>query len=142
VSGGSDGLDDLENSLDETLRFAIQKKPKLSPDEIISFDEVRQEIIAVLQALRARAEFNRMPLIYHLDVSPVYPNCKKLLLTLGQVDEPDRTIRAGQDKPAKTGQDEQERARRAGLGETSRTGRDEQDWARRAGLGETSRTGP
>jgi hypothetical protein len=56
------------------LKFAIQKKPTFSPDEIVSFDEVRQEIIAGLQALRARAELNRIPLIYHLDVSPVYPN--------------------------------------------------------------------
>jgi hypothetical protein len=59
--------------------------------------------------------------------------CKNLLLTLGQVDEQDRTIRARQDKPAKTGQDEQDRARRAGQGETSRTGRDEQDRVGRAG---------
>jgi hypothetical protein len=74
VSGGSDGLDDLENSLDETLKFAMQNKPKLSPEDIVSFDEVRQEINAALQALRARAELNMMPLIYHLDLSPVYPN--------------------------------------------------------------------
>jgi hypothetical protein len=59
--------------------------------------------------------------------------CKNLLLTLGQVDEQNRTRRAGQGKTSRKGRDEQDRARRAGQGETSRTGRDEQDRARRAG---------
>jgi hypothetical protein len=36
-------------------------------------------------------------------------SCKNLLLTLGQVDEQDRTRRAGQDKTSRTGRDEQDR---------------------------------
>ena len=32
-------LDDLENSLDETLKFAITEEAKLSLDEIVSFVE-------------------------------------------------------------------------------------------------------
>jgi hypothetical protein len=44
----------------------------------------------------------------------IKPFCKTLLLTLGQVDEQDRTSRAGQEKPTKTGQDEQDRVERAG----------------------------
>jgi DNA polymerase epsilon subunit 1 len=40
-------LDDLESSLDETLKFASTEESKRSLDEIVSFDELRQEIMAV-----------------------------------------------------------------------------------------------
>ena len=58
----------------ERLKFAITEGAKLSLDEIENFGKVRQEIIAALQALRARTELDEKPLIYHVDVSAMYPN--------------------------------------------------------------------
>lgn len=67
-------LDDLESSLDETLKFAITVEGGQSMDSIENYDEVRQSIVDGLVALREKPERDEKPLIYHLDVSAMYPN--------------------------------------------------------------------
>lgn len=70
----SAALDDLESSLDETLKFAITVEGGHSMDNIENYAEVRQSILDGLAALREKPERDEKPLIYHLDVSAMYPN--------------------------------------------------------------------
>jgi DNA polymerase elongation subunit (family B) len=67
-------LDDLERSLDDTMKFAIEVEGGVQLDNIVNYDEVRQQIVDGLAALRAKPERDENPLIYHLDVSAMYPN--------------------------------------------------------------------
>lgn len=69
-----DALDDLERTLDDTLRFAITVEGKMSLDDVTNYDEVRAEIVKQLEALRQKPNISEKPLIYHLDVSAMYPN--------------------------------------------------------------------
>ncbi|CDF35655.1 unnamed protein product [Chondrus crispus] len=67
-------LEDLEKTLDETLRFAIEVEGKMSVDDVTNYAEVRAEIVKQLHRLRENPRLNEKPLIYHLDVSAMYPN--------------------------------------------------------------------
>ena len=67
-------LDDLEKTLDETLRFAIEVEGKMSVNDVTNYAEVRAKIIKQLHRLREKPRLNEKPLIYHLDVSAMYPN--------------------------------------------------------------------
>lgn len=67
-------LNDLEKTLDETLKFAITVESKTNIDDVTNYDEVRDEIVRQLHALREKPRRNEKPLIYHLDVSAMYPN--------------------------------------------------------------------
>ncbi|PXF40650.1 DNA polymerase epsilon catalytic subunit A [Gracilariopsis chorda] len=69
-----DALEDLEKTLNETLRFAITVESKTNIDDITNNDEVRNEIVRQLHALREKPRRSEKPLIYHLDVSAMYPN--------------------------------------------------------------------
>lgn len=67
-------IDDLESTLDETLKFAITVEGKMSMEDVTNYNEVREEIVRQLEALRKRPNRSEKPLIYHLDVSAMYPN--------------------------------------------------------------------
>ncbi len=67
-------IEDLENTLDETLKFAITVEGKMKLDSVTNYEEIRDQILEQLKALRERPEREEKPLIYHLDVSAMYPN--------------------------------------------------------------------
>lgn len=67
-------LDDLQSSLDDTLKFAITVEGKMKMDDVTNYEEVRADIVRQLDGLRRKLQFREKPLIYHLDVSAMYPN--------------------------------------------------------------------
>lgn len=67
-------IDDLEKSLDDTLKFAITVEGKMKMEDVTNYDEVRARIVQELDALRRKPQRSEKPLIYHLDVSAMYPN--------------------------------------------------------------------
>lgn len=69
-----DALDDLEKTLDDTLHFAITVEGKTKLEDVTNYEEVKGEILKQIQALREKPRRSEKPLIYHLDVSAMYPN--------------------------------------------------------------------
>lgn len=67
-------IDDLERTLDETLKFAIEVEGKMSLASVTNYQEVKQSILDELNELRNNPVRKEKPLIYHLDVSAMYPN--------------------------------------------------------------------
>ena len=67
-------VDELIRDLDAALQFSITVEEKKSLDDITNYDEVKAEIIAKLQNLKATPNRNERPSIYHLDVASMYPN--------------------------------------------------------------------
>lgn len=67
-------IDDLEQCLDEILQFAITVEGKTKLEDVINYDEIRSNIVEQLHALRDKPVRTEKPLIYHLDVSAMYPN--------------------------------------------------------------------
>ncbi|CUG92135.1 DNA polymerase epsilon catalytic subunit, putative [Bodo saltans] len=64
----------LMDKLDDMLRFAIEVEGGEKMENITNYDEVRNEILNKLGALRDRPDRYETPLIYHLDVGAMYPN--------------------------------------------------------------------
>lgn len=69
-----DTIDDLIQSLDGTLHFAITEEGKTKMEDVTNYEEVKAQIIDELQALKDNPVRTEKPLIYHLDVSAMYPN--------------------------------------------------------------------
>lgn len=67
-------LADLESTLDDVMKFAITVEGRTDLDDVTNYDEVRAEIVQQLHALRDKPVRSEKPLIYHLDVSAMYPN--------------------------------------------------------------------
>ncbi|GAA5995500.1 DNA polymerase epsilon catalytic subunit [Rhodotorula paludigena] len=66
----------LIDDLDDALQFALAKegsKP-IPLDDVVNYDEVRGQIVAMLEELRDKPLRQDTPLIYHLDVAAMYPN--------------------------------------------------------------------
>lgn len=70
----TDMLEDLEKTLDDTLHFAITVEGKTKMEDVTNYDEVRAQIVKELHVLRDKPIRSEKPLIYHLDVSAMYPN--------------------------------------------------------------------
>lgn len=66
-------MDFLLERLDRTLHFAI-KEANTNFEDIVNYDEVRNNIAAQLLALKERPNIEVLPAIYHLDVGAMYPN--------------------------------------------------------------------
>ncbi|GAA6009169.1 hypothetical protein JCM11491_005778 [Sporobolomyces phaffii] len=69
-------IQQLIDDLDDALTFALAKeggKP-ISVDEVANYDEVKGQIVEMLEELRDNPHRNDTPLIYHLDVAAMYPN--------------------------------------------------------------------
>eukprot|EP00906_Rhabdomonas_costata_P026496 RCo037721 len=64
----------LISKVDSALRFAIEVEGHLKMEEVENYDEVRDQIVAKLSALRDTPRRLEKPLIYHLDVGAMYPN--------------------------------------------------------------------
>lgn len=70
----TDAIEELEKNLDETLKFAIEVEGKMEMDSVTNYDEVHDKILEQLKELRENPVREEKPLIYHLDVSAMYPN--------------------------------------------------------------------
>lgn len=60
--------------MDETLEFTITVEAGLKKESITNYDEVKENIIQKLQNLKSIPKRKECPVIYHLDVSAMYPN--------------------------------------------------------------------
>lgn len=67
-------VDELVRDLDAALQFSIEVEEKKSMEDITNYSEVRSEIAAKLNSLKATPNRNEKPSIYHLDVASMYPN--------------------------------------------------------------------
>jgi len=67
-------VSDLEKNLDDTLKFAISVEGKINVDSVVNYNEIRDQILKELKELREKPQREEKPLIYHLDVSAMYPN--------------------------------------------------------------------
>jgi DNA polymerase epsilon subunit 1 len=68
------GYQELIDRLDADLRHVIVYEFKSSVEAMENYVEVRDAILAKLEALRDRPVREETPLIYHLDVAAMYPN--------------------------------------------------------------------
>lgn len=64
----------LLDDLDSSLRFALEVEAGVPLSNVLNYDEVRSTIASKLEGLRDTPKRNETPLIYHLDVSAMYPN--------------------------------------------------------------------
>ncbi|KAH7827603.1 DNA polymerase epsilon catalytic subunit A [Monocercomonoides exilis] len=70
---------DLIGNLDTDLHFAMQTE-KLTSEDVVNYDEVKQEVETMLRALLPENEedtvkrITELPKIYHVDVAAMYPN--------------------------------------------------------------------
>lgn len=69
-----EAVQNLIDQVDQALKFSIEVEAKLSMDDIANYDEVRNEIVSLLENLRDSPNRHETPLIYHLDVAAMYPN--------------------------------------------------------------------
>ncbi|KAH6682482.1 hypothetical protein B0J14DRAFT_498725 [Halenospora varia] len=67
-------IDELLVDLDAALKFSIEVEEKKSLDDVVNYDEVKQQITDRLNSLKETANRSERPLIYHLDVASMYPN--------------------------------------------------------------------
>ena len=65
---------ELIDSLDEVLEFAIEIEGGIKRSDIVNYDQVRDAILNKLETLRDTPKRIEKPLIYHLDVAAMYPN--------------------------------------------------------------------
>ena len=71
----ADSFQKLIDRVDEDLAYCCLTEGKGSkPEDYENYDEVKQEIIQQLQVLQAYKTLDEEPMIYHLDVSAMYPN--------------------------------------------------------------------
>ncbi|GLJ44675.1 hypothetical protein SUGI_0939260 [Cryptomeria japonica] len=64
----------LIDNLDRDLQYAIKVEGKMDLDSVINYDDIKNDIILQLEALRDVPNREEHPLIYHLDVAAMYPN--------------------------------------------------------------------
>ncbi|KAI8906413.1 hypothetical protein EDD86DRAFT_210666 [Gorgonomyces haynaldii] len=64
----------LIDEVDHALHFSIQVEAKENLEDIVNYDQVKQEIVQRLEALRDNPTRVETPFIYHLDVAAMYPN--------------------------------------------------------------------
>ncbi|CAI2378542.1 unnamed protein product [Moneuplotes crassus] len=66
----------LINDVDNVINFSITVENELDPSEVTNIEEVKQAVIDKLQAFidTGKKNVTRDPLIYHVDVSAMYPN--------------------------------------------------------------------
>ncbi|GEM10836.1 DNA polymerase epsilon catalytic subunit A [Rhodotorula toruloides] len=69
-------IQELIDDLDDALQFALAKEGKkpIPLEDVENYDEVKGEIVRMLEELRDRPLRADTPLIYHLDVAAMYPN--------------------------------------------------------------------
>ena len=70
----SEGYQQLIDSLDKDLAYAIEHDGGWSVEDCENYEEIRDQIKAALEDLRDNPVREENPLIYHLDVAAMYPN--------------------------------------------------------------------
>ncbi|XP_045460209.1 DNA polymerase epsilon catalytic subunit 1 [Harmonia axyridis] len=69
-----DAIDTLIQKVTHTLQHAIEVEEGVAIEKVLNLDEVKNEIVNKLTALKERPMRLERPLIYHLDVGAMYPN--------------------------------------------------------------------
>lgn len=67
-------IDDLISQVDAALNFTITVELKEKLEDCQNLEQVKQEILLKLGALKARPTIEERPNIYHVDVASMYPN--------------------------------------------------------------------
>ncbi|CAK1550449.1 unnamed protein product [Leptosia nina] len=67
-------VDKLIDSIEKTMKHAIEVEEGIPLDQVTNFDDVCEEIKVKLQHMRDHPRRDENPLIYHLDVGAMYPN--------------------------------------------------------------------
>ncbi|KAF5521697.1 DNA polymerase epsilon catalytic subunit A [Colletotrichum aenigma] len=67
-------VDELLKDLDAALKFSITVEEQKSMDDIVNYDEIKEQIAEKLRSLKETPNRSERPLIYHLDVASMYPN--------------------------------------------------------------------
>ncbi|KAK3377104.1 hypothetical protein B0T24DRAFT_620464 [Lasiosphaeria ovina] len=67
-------IDELLRDLDAALTFSITVEEKKSMDDVVNYEEIKEQIAAKLLNLKETPNRSERPLIYHLDVASMYPN--------------------------------------------------------------------
>ncbi|MES1908927.1 MAG: hypothetical protein MHM6MM_001764 [Cercozoa sp. M6MM] len=67
-------VQELMDELDECLKFTLEVEEKVALDTVANYDEVYNKIRSELQYMRDNPKCTCTPLLYHLDVSAMYPN--------------------------------------------------------------------
>lgn len=62
------------DQLDDALKFTLQVEEKQKLEDIVDYEEVKQQIQKQLEDIRDNPIRHEGPLIYHLDVAAMYPN--------------------------------------------------------------------
>lgn len=65
---------DLLKNLDDILKFVIEVEGESSMDDIENYNAIKESISNQLKMLIADPEKHEVPMIYHVDVSAMYPN--------------------------------------------------------------------
>jgi DNA polymerase epsilon subunit 1 len=71
------GYQSLIDNIDKVFHFIAEKEGGFDINNVANYDEVKTAIIEKLSKLKTAAEsgpYDGLPLIYHLDVSAMYPN--------------------------------------------------------------------
>jgi len=68
----------LINNIDRDLIFAIEVEGGMKKEDIKNYDEIKDNIVAKLTALRDEPVRKERPFIYHLDIGAMYPNIEFL----------------------------------------------------------------
>lgn len=68
------GYQELIDNLDEDMQYAVQHEGKASVEDVVGLEDVKARIRASLEDLRDRPNRDECPVLYHLDVSAMYPN--------------------------------------------------------------------
>lgn len=64
----------LISDIDKTLTHAIEVEEGVPLSKVTNFEEIKDEIVTKLKALRDQPNRMENPIIYHLDVGAMYPN--------------------------------------------------------------------
>ena len=64
----------LIDKIDNDLKFALEVEGNMKLEDVSNYDEVKQAILSQLEDLKNTPNREEKPLIYHLDVSAMYPN--------------------------------------------------------------------
>lgn len=72
-----EGYQSLIDNIDKVFHFIAEKEAGFDINNVTNYDQVKQAIVEKLTKLKTAAEagpYDALPLIYHLDVSAMYPN--------------------------------------------------------------------
>jgi len=69
-----EAIQGLIDKIDRDLKFTLEVEGNIKLEDVENYEEVKAKIVEELTALRDEPVRDEKPLIYHLDVSAMYPN--------------------------------------------------------------------